>query len=237
MIIQDLFKNCDVKIVGDYMLNLMSEKTRNKHIKNINTYYNTIKNTISDILSLEPILNNDYIYVSMAYDIEEAPWLAASIVKTDEIIKNSELVNSLSSNFLLDKYKEEGLKIVPYSLMFIPREELIGYKFAEYSFSVFDRNEIIASILFELTYFGYSNKDNKENINKESKELNESIDEIDKNNLVNFDDAMKEIYGEKWNEKTNKYIPPTQEQIDKNILDNMIPIYKEYKWILDRELI
>lgn len=237
MIVQDLFKNCNSKKVADLMLKLMSERTQDKYSKNMDIYYKTIDNTISEILSLEPILSNDYVFVSMAYSIDEDPWLATSILKTEQIIENSNLVNNLFNNFSLEEYKEKGLKIIPYSLMFVPREELLGHKFAEHSFSVFDKNEIIASVLFELTYFGYSNKDNKNNIEKEVAKLDKSVKEYEEGDLIDFDDLMEEMYGEDWEEQEEfRYTPPTQEQLDKNILDNMIPIYKEYKWILDKEL-
>ena len=146
---------------------------------------------LDDMLKLKPTKEDDYIFCYMTYDFDEEPYLCVSIAKVDNIVENKTLVDTLSSKFDLDLYKEDGLKIQSYSLMFISRESLLGHNFCENSLSLFKESDILAAILFELTFFGYRNKKFNKNMKKEIKKLDKSIDEYEKGKFVDLDDFLE----------------------------------------------
>ena len=153
MIIQDLFKDCDSIIIADKLLSYFGEDTKLKYLEDMDRYYKMIDKTILDILALKPILQNDYMFVSMVYDIEPIsfePYLSPSLIKLEDLNKHKESIIELYKNFDVQKYKDNY--ITSYSLMFIDRKELLGYKFCENILSKYDKDEVIASIL----YFPYS---------------------------------------------------------------------------------
>lgn len=234
MIVKDLFKDCDRLAVFDKMFEMFDERLKQKYSKNKNLYYQRLNESVDDILKLEPIETDGFIYVSEVFDFDEETYLGTSIVRTEDIVKNKDYIYNMCKNFDINIYKEKFLEITNYSLMYVPREELISYNFAENSFNIYDKNKVIASVLFELTFFGYSNEENKKNIEKDSKYLTESNKEFEEGKTLSFDDLMKEEYGENWEDMEEfKYVPPTEEEINENILKNMKPIYEEFKWILE----
>lgn len=237
MIVQDLFRNIDIKsLVNKFKLysSVLGEKFEKIGEEE---FIKLIENTINDLLAIKPIISKDFMFIEYVYDLDanEKPYLSPALIEKDDLIKFKDFIYQQANEFSI---KEEREKLGPtiYSVFLLKREELLGYQFSEYSLDIYDKYDILSCILFELTWFGYSNESYEENLNQECNELDRRSEEI-KNNpdcLVPIEEAMTEIFGEEW--KDYEYIPPTPEEINQNIQKNKEPIYKDFKYILDNYL-
>jgi hypothetical protein len=236
MIVQDLFRDCDSIVVAEKLLEYFGEDTKLKYMDDLDRYYKMIDMTILDILDLKPILQEDYIFVSMVYDVEPKsfdPYLSPSIIKLEDLRRHKDSIIKLSKHFDVQECKDNY--VTSYGLMFCNRKELLGYKFCENILSKYDKDDVIASVLYELTWFGYSNEDYARNLDKETNELLESEKEIEEGKGIPFEEAMEEIFGEDWKDELEDIPQPTKEDIDENIKRNTIPEYEEFLWIIKKE--
>ena len=98
-------------------------------------------------------------------------------------IKNPETVLCIESDILkFDKPQT-------YSWILTDFDEIMGYYIAETETTIKNINDVLAQIIYEMTFFGYSQED----IEKERLELEEAAKEADKGKLVSLETALAEL--------------------------------------------
>lgn len=231
MVVQDLFKNCDVELLLESLLKIscvaeeyIEELGRKKYLK-------VLEHTIDDFLKLKPVITEDYIYVAQHDDIDEI-YLSPSIIHKEDLVKYKDLIDEIYTEYDKEKFQDDINKPISYSLMFIEREKLLGYQFSEYSLKKYDEYDVIASVFHELTFFGYDNDIYAENSKEELQELERRSDEATNHpeNLISFEEAMEEIFGEDWDDIEVEM--PSEEEIDAMIEKNTKETYEHYYNIL-----
>lgn len=232
MIVQDLFKECDVGLLLDNLV-LISEACK-EYLEEIGRekYLKILKYTINDMLKIEPVISEDFIYVSRCEDWEDS-YLSPSIVHKEDLLKYTELIKELHQEFKLEKNEYEKSP-TSYGLMFVPRKELLGYQFSEFSIEKYGLYEVIASVFHELTYFGYDNETCDTRVKEESDELARRAEDVmtHPEKLVPFNEAMDELFGEDW--KDIEVEMPSEEEIEQSMINNGIITYEHYYKILEK---
>lgn len=241
MIVQDLFKNVDMNKLSQAFSKCSFNLERKYKEMGEQKFTNLIQNTVNELLSISPTLSDDYICVIEQFDDSEVKnqyevIYEPSIIEKETLLKNYEYIKRQVEEYNLELFKENPL--VSGSLFLLPREEILGYQFSEYSLQNFNKYDVIASILFELTWFGYDNKTSEENIEKETQILLDRAKEVKEHpeNLIPFDKAMHDVFGDLWDEIEKEIEPPTDEEINHLIKINSEPKLKDYLFILENYL-
>lgn len=76
-----------------------------------------------------------------------------------------------------------------YSWILTDFDEIMGYYIAETEMTIRNINDVLGQIIYEMTFFGYSQED----IKKERLELEEAAKEADKGKLVSLETALAEL--------------------------------------------
>lgn len=100
------------------------------------------------------------------------------------------------NNFLIHKdelFEQENIvnygNIQPYSYEFRPMKEVLGYQVSQACLHCFrGKYRALSSILYEMTFFGYSMESQEKNSIKEFEEINEKIDSVESEETSTFID-------------------------------------------------
>lgn len=232
MIVQELFKECDVGLLLDKLVitsgackECLEEIGREKYLK-------ILQHTVNDMLKIEPVIVEDFIYVSKCEDWEDS-YLSPSIIHKEDLLKYTELIKELHQEFKLEKNEYEKSP-TSYGLMFVPRKELLGYQFSEFSIEKYGLYDVIAAVFHELTYFGYDNETCDSRIQEEADELARRAEDVMEHpeKLIPFEVAMEEIFGEEWDDIEVEI--PTEKEIEQSMINNGKITYEHYYKILEK---
>lgn len=238
MIVQDLFKDIDISILADRFSNY-SDCIRNIKTKmGDNEYLKLIDDTVKELLDIRPTYSNDYLVVSKVfdYDVDDISKIEegydAYLIFEKDLLDNAEYIRMQADNFNLDLHKNKYINA--YSLFLTPREEILGYKFSNYLLNIIDKYDILSTVLFELTWFGFDNETAEQNMKQQENGIDASVKEIIEHpeNLVSFEDIIKDIFGDDLDKSYDVQIP-NAEQMDAIIQINTEPLFKCYRSILD----
>lgn len=235
MIVQDLFKNIDVEKLANNLIETYEEEKENSQKYGYEKYLKLIKLTIDDFLSIIPTICNDYIIVYKTYDWfdeEDYEYLDTSIIHIEDISNNIEIAKSLTSNYNLELDRQN--RIDTYGMDLVERNLLLGYNFCENCFDKYDKYDVLATVFYELTLFGYLNETSEENVEEEKNILEERIQDVKEHpeRLIPFEKAMEDIFGKDWKKEYDDIKLPTREQLDICATKNRKEIYDEISWII-----
>lgn len=127
------------------------------------------------------------------------------------------------NNFLLHKedlFKQENIidpnKIIPYSYEFQPMKTILGYQVSQACLYAFKgKFRVLASILWEMTWFGYDMEAQQQKAEEELEILNNAVEEVENHpeNLIKWEDFKVE-FEEKY--KIKSKIKPAHEEFFDN---------------------
>ena len=169
MTVQELFKNLDRNIFINEYLNYCGEPKsakRKARLENLLDAFNTI-NVIpnnSFIVFCEPIVGENH--------------LDSTIIKKEE---------------LLDTKVEKGEVPEGYAYEFDCMTDILSYSVSLACIYAFGAIKVACSILYEMTFFGYTIDTQQENVRQKVEQLNSSIEDVHsgKAKLMSFTDLCK----------------------------------------------
>ena len=141
---------------------------------------------------------------SKLYDITKN--LLESLCKVEKIGRNKDkfvvfslpcignISNHLDS-FVVKKDEIENEKAEHYAYELDTMKNILGYDVSKACLHFLDEFTYASSILFEMTFFGYTIIDQEKNVKKEKRGLSQTAKELkeDKGELISFDDFMKKF--------------------------------------------
>lgn len=152
------------------------------------------------------------------------------------------------NNFLIHKedlFKQENIidpnNIEPYSYEFQPIKSILGYQVSRACLYAFKgKFRALASILWEMTWFGYDMESQQQKAEEELEILNNAVEEVENHpeNLIKWED-IKVKFEEKY--KIKSKIKPAHEeffdseyQVAENIFYNKLTdlLYKLERWYI-----
>ena len=126
------------------------------------------------------------------------------------------------NNFLIHKdelFEQENIvncgNIQPYSYEFRPMKEVLGYQVSQACLHCFrGKYRALSSILYEMTFFGYSMESQESNATINMEEINEKIDSVESEETSTFIDwaTLEESITKKHKVKFNK--PEFEKEFD-----------------------
>lgn len=144
------------------------------------------------------------------------------------------IVAKLQNCFKPDEFIYEVFGIIEgdeshYALEMNDWEEWVSYDILDKSIKAYGREVVMAHILYEMTFFGFSSKDVSKKIRKEKKLLEKTCREIrsEAAELINYEDAMKEF--EDIDMKKDEEREEERRQFNQIVAKND----RVYKWLLD----
>ncbi|MFI3326567.1 MAG: DUF6557 family protein [Clostridia bacterium] len=135
-------------------------------------------NKLFEILyELEPINTNNIIVCSTCESFDES-FISESIYDLDEIKNNDEIEKELKrlENIGIDEIQKIiGITKLPqgFSMMYVPWEEILGYQVSEKNIADIGKADFVATIIYEMTFFGFT----QEELNAEREKLEKIIEE------------------------------------------------------------
>lgn len=124
------------------------------------------------------------------------------------------------NNFLINKedlFKQENIidstKIIPYSYEFQPMKTILGYQVSQACLYAFKgKFRALASILWEMTWFGYDMEAQQQKAEEELEILNSAVEEVENHpeNLIKWED-LKTEFEEKY--KIKSRVKPMHEEM------------------------
>ena len=169
MTVQELFKNLDRNTFIDEYLNYCGEPKsakRKERLKNLLDAFNNINVAPNNswIVFCEPIVGENH--------------LDSTIIKKEE---------------LLDTKVENGEVPEGYAYEYNSMTDILGYSVSLACIYAFGIIKVACSILYEMTFFGYTIDTQQENVQQEVEQLNRSIEDVHsgKAKLTSFTDFCK----------------------------------------------
>lgn len=169
MTVQELFKNLDRSVFINEYLNYCGESKstkRKERLKNLLDAFNNINITPNNswIVFCEPIVGENH--------------LDSTIIKKEELL-NTEVENG---------EVPEG-----YAYEHNSMTDILGYSVSLACIYAFGAIKVACSILYEMTFFGYTIDTQQENVKQEVEQLNRSIEDVHsgKAKLISFTDLCK----------------------------------------------
>lgn len=169
MTVQELFKNLDRDTFIDEYLNYCGQPKsakRKERLENLLNAFNTINVTPNNscIVFCEPIVGENH--------------LDSTIIKKEE---------------LLNTKVENGEVPEGYAYEYNSMIDILGYSVSLACIYAFGAIKVACSILYEMTFFGYTIDTQQENVKQEVEQLNRSIEDVHsgKAKLISFTDLCK----------------------------------------------
>ena len=133
-----------------------------------------IRGIIAETLYLKPKISNEIeLYFYDCIDVE-VPWLLGVCCKIYGDDEN-------------------------YDISLVPRREQIGYNVSKDNIRKYDINQLVASLLWEMTFYGWNANRQEENVEKETKELIELSNGIKNGTAKTYSwDEIKEEFNNKY---------------------------------------
>lgn len=183
MIVQNLFQRTsfdkiwDIFVKSYYTIEPPREGTRDAAQK-----------AYKDILQKTPSCSNDVVFATPYQDdIDESVEFDVFVIKEADLPDIKKL-----HPFQTMKELEDHPFIHPgYALMGIPRDEVLGYQVAEECITEENLNKVVASVFWEMTWFGWDEETAKIN----EKKTFEDIDDLDEQiqNAKPLEEVMQEL--------------------------------------------
>jgi hypothetical protein len=182
---------------------------------------------------LEPIENLDHlIYGMVVHELEDGEVVERvdfSLICIDEL-------KALKDDGVIDEFDDINKVNYPdsYSIMFTEWEKILGYQVAEESFDYVERLDLAATLLYEITFFGYEHEENEMVSKKEHEELERRIDEIEacyargeEPQTISAEEFEKELLEMRY--EFGEFNGKTEEEIEKNLEKEKIEREKDHE--------
>lgn len=213
MIVKDLLSQCSIEeVVSEIMCISGVSKGKWKRVYDLHAKF------LDKLQRIEPILT-EYVILGVSYldggsRIHDICLFSIPEIK-EKFTKSSVLDNIKSLEALSNEEIETILKtlVLPdsYGFEFIPWEKVLGYQVDERSLMEFGKACMLARVIYEMTFFGFT----EDQIAKERKKLDDAIAESEQ---------MKSLSPE---ERKKQYIPAEKVFKEFRYRDNRTPEEKE----------
>ncbi len=175
MIVKDLLSSCSPDSVLDIILSNFEEGKEEKRNEIREKYFGIYE----DLLTQLPVLS-DKILFKIPYLDDEEELIALTIFSKKEIEEKKKGMEKLEEVDPEKEYSTEEVKgilsLLPisYSFSFTPWEKILGYELDEENVKEYGKENILADILYEISFWGFS----EEEMEEEEKKLKEIVSEI-----------------------------------------------------------
>lgn len=232
MIVKDLLDSYNIENVTSVIMEIASvDESDRRSVKKAHSLY------IQRIRSIEPVNTNHIIFgVSLLNDGKETPdALLFSKSEIDESLLSDSMLSTLKNIQSLDlndieQILETTTLPASYAFEFSPWNEILGYELFVPNVNSFGADKLLAVIIYEMTFCGFTEEDHQ----KEVQKLHEAISEAEsiqslpeeerKKYYKNAEDIFAE-FGYK-DTRTEEEKQREQEQLYRETLINKINTYK-----------
>lgn len=232
MIVKDLLDSCNIENVTSTIMEIASvDESDRLSVKKAHSLY------IQRIRSIEPV-NTDHVVfgVSFLNDGKETPdALLFSKNEIDENLLSASMLSTLKNTHSLDLNDIEQILDtttlpVSYAFEFSPWNEILGYELFIPNVNSFGADKLLAVIIYEMTFCGFTEEDHQKEVQKlrEAIAETESIQNLPEEERKKYYKNAEDVFAEfGYNDtRTEEEKQREQEQLYRETLINRINTYK-----------
>ena len=203
MIVKDLFKNCSKKKVLDLVLERHKKIYGNKPEKAHRALRAAYRNVLHNLSRRMP-LPSEFLLLKISYIGDGEFFEQISLFSKEEVKEKKENFVELENLDEKKEYSYEEIEAIQsllprsYSSSFIPWSKVLGHEVNEENVKEYGKESILADILYDITFFGFSEKEMKEEKEKLDKILSEIKEKREKmkEEIENFGSDIDTVFAE-----------------------------------------
>lgn len=219
MTIKDLVLNCNFDGVVQELAWL--EDVGNEHYSKLYTvYYNIFK----QVLGILPAESKNTIVGILLDKNDQNDGFDLAVYKDEDVLEHRGIISQLSSLQDVKSLSQEEIDQLctlqlplAYSVMMNSWAEILGYRVVEENVKDVGAEKLIAAILYEMTYFGYSSSEADIRRKDFSLSLNEAAESYDNENENTFS-TLEDVFGPDMRTKEEK--EAAYNSLRRNMLQN-----------------